>query len=210
MPGIASPSAGDDSIGRTMTPDAPGLLEAPEMVRRELPADAEHLGDLRGLRVLHPSEREQHTEADVAILPVPRIEPVHLGFSAGHVVSAPAVDLLLVDEPVLDQGVQVVPRGADRQAEGPRDGPEMVAWERAQMGVDLPTDGMLESGQEAESDQERASPVRQHPRARSGGRPDEHADRPDSARIGVIPPAPPLHENLNPVIHSTRRISILW
>src|SRR2546427_549833 len=105
----ASSSAGDDSIGRAMTPDAPGLLEAPEIVRRELPADAEHVGDLRGLRVLHPSEREQHTEADVAILPVPRIEPVHLGFSAGHVV-----------------------------------------------------------------------------------------------------PAPPLHENLNPVIHSTRRISILW
>src|SRR5213594_157817 len=87
---------------------------------------------------------------------------------------------------------------------------QMVAWEQAQMVVDLPADGMLESGQEAESDQQRASPVRQHPRARSGGRPDEHADRPDGARIGVIPPAPPLHENLNPVIHSTRRISILW
>src|SRR2546427_9924544 len=139
----ASSSARDDSIGRAMTSDAPGLLEAPEMVRRELPADAEHLGDLRGLRVLHPSEREQHTEADVAILPVPRIEPVHLGFSAGHVVPAPAVDLLLVDESVLDQRVQVVPRGADRQPEGPRDGPERVAGGQAKKAENRPPEGGL-------------------------------------------------------------------
>src|SRR2546422_59357 len=107
-------------------------------------------------------------------------------------------------------GDDSIGRAMTPDAPGLRDAPEMVAWEQAQMVVDLPADGMLESGQEAESDQQRASPVRQHPRARSGGRPDEHADRPDSARIGVIPPAPPLHENLNPVIHSTRHISILW
>src|SRR2546427_199472 len=98
----------------------------------------------------------------------------------------------------------------DHETQGPGDGPEMVSREQAEMIVDLAADGMLESGQETESDQQRATSVRQVPRARSGGRPNEHADRPDGARIGVIPPAPPLHENLNPVIHSTRRISILW
>src|SRR5207253_10287770 len=59
-------SAGHDSIGRAMTSDAPGLFEASEMVRSELPADAQHLGDLGRLRVLHASEGEQHAGADVA------------------------------------------------------------------------------------------------------------------------------------------------
>src|SRR5438552_17720957 len=86
MSETASPSAGHDSIGRAMTSDAPGLFEASEMVRSELPADAQHLGDLGRLRVLHASEGEQHAGADVAVLPVPRIQPVDLGFPAGHVI----------------------------------------------------------------------------------------------------------------------------
>jgi len=77
------------------------------------------------------------------------VEPVHLGFSAGNVVATAAVDLLFVEETVLDQRVQVVPRRAHGQAKGPGDGPEVVAGQKTQMVVDLSTDRVLEPDQEA-------------------------------------------------------------
>src|SRR6266571_3211412 len=127
-----------------MTPDPTGLLEASEMVRRELASECEDFGDRGGLRVVHSSQGEQDAKTDVAVLPMTRVEPIHFGFAAGHVVPTSAVGLLLVEESVLDERVQMVPRGADGQAKRPRDGSEVVPREEAQMVVDLSTDRMLE------------------------------------------------------------------
>src|SRR5437899_10883312 len=181
-----------------MTPDPPGLLEASEMVRRELSADSQDFGDRGGLRVVHSSQGEQDAKADVAVLPMTRVEPIHLGFAAGHVVPTSAVDLLLVEESVLDERVQMVPRGADGQAKRPRDGSEVVPREETQMVVDLSTDRMLEPHQDAQTDQERAPSIRQVAGACPGRRPDEHADRPDCAGKPVVPPLRPIHENPSP------------
>jgi len=135
-----------------MAADAPGFLEAPEMIRRELSADSHDLGDRRGLRGLHLSQREQDAKTNVAVFPVACVEPVHLGFSAGHVIPTAAIDLLFVDESVLDERIQVVPRGADGQTKRPGDGSEMVPWKQTKMVVDLSTNRMLESRQEAQTD----------------------------------------------------------
>ena len=59
---------------------------------------------------------------------------------------------LFVDEAIFDKGVEVVPRRTDRKAKGPRDGSEVVPGEETQMVVDLSTDRMLESGQQAQAD----------------------------------------------------------
>src|SRR2546429_9913819 len=104
-----------------MTPDPPGLLEASEMVRRELSADSQDFGDRGGLRVVHSSQGEQDAKADVAVLPMTRVEPIHFGFAAGHGVPTAAVDLLLVEGSALDGRVQIVPRGAAGPAQRARD-----------------------------------------------------------------------------------------
>src|SRR5207245_4383120 len=155
-------------------------------------------GDRGGLRVVPSSQGEPDSKADVAVLPVTGVEPIHFGFAAGHVVPTAAVDLLLVEESVLDERVQMVPRGADGQAKRPRDGSEVVAREETQMVVDLSTDRMLEPHQEAQTDQERAPSIRQVAGACPGRRPDEHANRPDRAGKRVVPPLRPIHEKSSP------------
>src|SRR3989441_1474146 len=197
-PRPASAAPADDAILSAMTPNPPGLLEASEMVRRELSADSQDFGDRGGLGVVHSSQGEQDAKADVAVLPMNRVEPLHFRFTAGPVVPTAALDLLLVEESVLDERVQMVPRGADGQAKRPRDGSEVVAREETQMVVDLSTDRMLEPHQEAQTDQERAPSIRQVAGACPGRRPDEHADRPDRAGKRVVPPLRPIHENPSP------------
>src|SRR5256712_2194206 len=197
-PRPASAPPADDAILSAMTPDPPGLLEASEMVRRELSADSQDFGDRGGLRVVHSSQGEQDAKADVAVLPMTRVEPIHFGFAAGHVVPTAAVDLLLVEESVLDERVQMVPRGADGQAKRPRDGSEVVPREETQMVVDLSTDRMLEPYPEAQTDQERATSIRQVAGACPGSRPGEDADRPDCAGKRVVPPLRPIHEKSSP------------
>src|SRR3989442_15130158 len=181
-----------------MTPDPTGLLEASEMVRRELSTDSQDFGDRGGLRGVHSSQGGQDAKAGVAGLPMTRGEPIHFGFTAGHVVPTAAVDLLLVEESVLDERVQMGPRGADGQAKRPRDGSEVVAREETQMVVDLSTDRMLEPHQEAQTDQERAPSIRQAAGACPGRCPHEHAHRPDRAGKRVDPPLRPIHENPYP------------
>src|SRR5438445_12142289 len=105
-----------------MTPDPPGLLEASEMVRRELSADSQDFGDRGGLRVVHSSQGEQDAKADVAVLPMTRVEPIHFGFAAGHVVPTAAVDLLLVEDFVLDDRFQLVTCGDVGKAMHTREG----------------------------------------------------------------------------------------
>src|SRR5207245_4197781 len=121
-----------------------------------------------GLSAVHSFQGEQDPNADIAVLPVACVQPVHLRLSPGHVVSSATIDSLFVDESVLDQGVEVVTRRADREPQRPRDGPEMIARKQAQVIVDLPTNGVLESREQAETNQERASPVRDVASARSG------------------------------------------
>src|SRR3989475_9840611 len=159
-----------------MTPDPPGLLEASEMVRRELSADSQDFGDRGGVRVVHSAQGEQDAKAAVAVLAMTRVEPIHFGFAAGHVVPTSAVGLLLVEESVLDERVQMVPRGADGQAKRPRDGSEVVPRKETRMVGDLSTDRMLEPYQEAQTEQERATSIRQVPGACPGRPPDQHAD----------------------------------
>src|SRR2546425_2295505 len=171
---VSAPPA-DDAILSAMTPNPPGLLEASEMVRRELSADSQDFGDRGGLRVVHSSQGEQDAKADVAVLPMTRVGPIHFGFTAGHVVPTAAVHLLLVEESVLDERVQMGPPGADGQAKRPRDGSEVVAREEPQMVVDLSTDRMLEPHQAAQTDQEQAPSIRQLPGASPGRPPDQHA-----------------------------------
>src|SRR5881628_289128 len=69
----ASAPAAHDTILSAVTPDPPGLLEAPEVIRRELSTDAQDFGDRCGLRALHPPQREQDAKADVAVLPMTRV-----------------------------------------------------------------------------------------------------------------------------------------
>src|SRR3989442_3332026 len=99
-----------------MTPDPPGLLEASEMVRRELSADSQDFGDRGGLRGVHSSQGEQDAKADVAVLPMTRVEPIHFRFTAGHVVPTAAADLVLVEEYLLDERAQMGARRAGRPA----------------------------------------------------------------------------------------------
>src|SRR2546428_11951465 len=94
-PRPASAPPADDAILSAMTPDPPGLLEASEMVRRELSADSQDFGDRGGLRGGPSSQGEQDAEAGGAVLPMTRGEPSHLGLTAGHVVPTAAVHLLL-------------------------------------------------------------------------------------------------------------------
>src|SRR5207247_4967281 len=117
-------------------------------------------------------------------------------------------DFLFVDDTVLDQRVQVVSRGPDREAKRPRDRTEVVPGQQPQMVVDLSTNRMLESRQQTQADQETPS-IRQVATARPGGRPDKHADRAERSGERVLPPPPPIHEKTLPVIHSERRISSL-
>jgi len=163
------------------------------MIRRELPADSQHLGDHRGLRAVHLSQGKQHAKADIAVLPVARVQAVHLEFAAVDVVPGAAVDFLFVDDTVLDQRVQVVSRGPNREAKRPRDRTEVVPGQQTQMVVDLSTNRMLESRQQTQADQETPS-IRQVATARPGGRPDKHADRAERSGERVLPPPPPIHE----------------
>src|SRR5947209_18713120 len=132
-PRPASAPPADDAILSAMTPDPTGLLEASEMVRRELSADSQDFGDRGGLRVVHSSQGQQDAKADVAVLPMTRVAPIHIGFAAGHVVPTSTVDLLLAQESVLDERVQMVPRGADGQANRPRDGAEVAPREETEV-----------------------------------------------------------------------------
>src|SRR2546428_13875949 len=95
-----------------MTPNPPGLLEASEMVRRELSADSQDFGDRGGPRVVHSSQGEQDAKADGAVLPMTRVEPIHLRFPAGPAGPPAALALLLVTESGSDQPAPMVPRGA--------------------------------------------------------------------------------------------------
>src|SRR5438093_12031272 len=188
----ASATAAHDAILGAVTPDSAGFLEAPQMIGRELPADSQDLGDHRGLRVVHLSQGEQHAKADIAVLPVARVQAVHLEFAAGDVVPGAAVDFLFVDEALLDQRVQVVSRGPNREPKRPRDRTEVVPGQQTQMVVDLSTNRMLESRQQTQADQETPS-IRQVATARPGGRPDKHADRAEPSGKRVLPPPPPIH-----------------
>src|SRR2546427_12072949 len=89
-PRPASAPPADDAILSAMTPDPPGLLEASEMVRRELSADSQDFGDRGGLRVVHSSQGEQDAKADVAVLPMQRVEPSPFRLAPRHVVPTSA------------------------------------------------------------------------------------------------------------------------
>src|SRR2546428_3778237 len=89
-PRPASAPPADDAILSAMTPDPPGLLEASEMVRRELSADSQDFGDRGGLRVVHSSQGEHDAQADVAVPPMTRVEPSHFSVTPRHRVPAAA------------------------------------------------------------------------------------------------------------------------
>src|SRR2546428_12537691 len=69
-PRPASAPPADDAILSAMTPDPPGLLEASEMVRRELSADSQDFGDRGGLRGVRSSQGGRGGEAGVGGLPM--------------------------------------------------------------------------------------------------------------------------------------------
>src|SRR2546422_2090174 len=85
-PRPASAPPADDAILSAMTPDPPGLLEASEMVRRELSADSQDFGDRGGPGVVHSAPGEQDAKAVGAVLPMPRVETILFGICARHAV----------------------------------------------------------------------------------------------------------------------------
>src|SRR5712691_2180760 len=142
----------DEAIMRPMTPHASRLLQACEMIGDELAADPQALRDRRRLRALHAPEQTQDPEADVAELPVPCVEPVHLGLATCDVISSPTVCVVLVDEPLAGECVQMVLRRPHGQIQGSRNRPEMVARETDKMFIDPPTDRMFQSRHEGHPD----------------------------------------------------------
>src|SRR2546430_17038788 len=69
----ASAPAAHDTIPSAVTPDPPGLLEAPEEISRELTPDAQAFSDRCGLRALHPPQLGQQAYAIVKVIPRPRV-----------------------------------------------------------------------------------------------------------------------------------------
>ena len=151
------------------------------MIGYELSTCPEDFRDRRRLRVLHLSQGHQDAKAQVAILPVAGIEPVHLGLSLRDIVSGLSIDPLFVDEPVLQEFIEMVPGRADGEAQRPNNGSEMISREEPQVVVDLTTHGMVESRQESQAEEERRTPTRKIARVRSRCREHQHAEGSDGA-----------------------------
>src|SRR5437879_12016399 len=81
-PRPASAPRAHDAITSALTPYSPGLLQAAQMVRRELSADSQDSGDRSGWRALQPSQGAQNAKADVAVLPMESAAPGHPGVTA--------------------------------------------------------------------------------------------------------------------------------
>ena len=131
-----------------MAPHASRLLEACEMVGDELPAHPQGLRNRRGLRALHATQKSQDSEANIAVFPVPRVEPVHLGLATRDVVSGPTVGVLLVDEPLAGECVQMIPSRPNGKIQGSCDRPEVVSREADEVIIDPPADWMLKARHE--------------------------------------------------------------
>src|SRR6266550_6823536 len=91
-------ASSDQSVLNTLAADPARLFKDREVIRRELPTDAQDLGDRRGLGLLEAAQRTVDPQADVAIFPVTGVEAVHLGLAARDVISRPTVRGLFVDE----------------------------------------------------------------------------------------------------------------
>src|SRR5438132_13328496 len=96
---------------------------------RELPTDAQDLGDRRGLGLLQAAQCTVDPQADVAIFPMTGVEAVHLGLAARDVVSCPTVRVLFVDEALAGECVQVITGRPHREPQGSCPGPERVPRE---------------------------------------------------------------------------------
>src|SRR2546430_15365238 len=142
------------AVMNTLAADLARLFKDREVIRRELPTDAQHLGDRRGLSLLDAAQRTVDSQADVAVFPVPSVQTVHLGLAARDVISGSTVRVLFVDEALAGEFVQVIAGGPHREVQGSCDRPEMVSREADEMIVDPPADRVLQSHHEGQSDRE--------------------------------------------------------
>src|SRR3989475_3073018 len=141
-------SRGGEPVMHAMAPHASRLLEASEMVGDELAAHPQGLRNRRGVRALHATQKSQDSEANIAVFPVPRVEPVHLGLATRDVVSGPTVGVLLVDEPLAGECVQMIPSRPNGKIQGSCDRPEVVSREADEGIIDPPADWMLKARHE--------------------------------------------------------------
>ena len=124
-----------------------GVLEAGEVVGRELATDPDALRDPRDPRPGISDHHEEDAEPEVPVAPVLHEELVPIGRGRGslRIIAASTVRLFQPHEAVPHEDLEVVCRRPEREAEGPGDRSEMVSGEAEEVLVDVPTGRMVEA-----------------------------------------------------------------
>ncbi len=153
------PGRGDEAAVPPL--DEAELLEAGEVVRRELAAGPQGAGHGGGPRDTEAADREEDAKADVPVLPMLLVQPVPLREGAAADGVEPPLRLLPLadDEAAANQLPEVVAGRAQVEAQGARDRAQVVPGEAEEVLVDPPADGVvlrrLPSGERRELDPQR-------------------------------------------------------